>query len=186
MRKVLLFSILALIASPLVQVDCQNSIENTGTVEVSASVLKTAEWSGFDYKGTLDKALTGNAIAIQNFIKFHSVVDGVEGISHGVSCLEMIPNVGDETFASACLNVNPKLFKIVLDRLMLAQGRTKKEALRQSLTNWAPLTWSVLNGNGLPATESKISPEDKQKNVEDSQPKLKLLEATDKGTKGKN
>ncbi len=102
MKKVLLFSILALIASPFVHVGCQNSMESTDTVEVSQSVLKTAEWSGFDYKGTLDKALGGDAIAIQDFLKFHSVVDGVEGINHGVACLEMNPIVGDETFASAC------------------------------------------------------------------------------------
>jgi hypothetical protein len=187
MKKVLLFSILALIASPFVHVDCQNSTKSTDTVEVSQSVLKTAEWAGFDYKGTLDKALGGDAIAIQDFLKFHSVVDGVEGINHGVSCLEMNPIVGDETFASACLNINPKLHKIVLERLVLAQGRTKKEDLRKSLTDWAPLTWSVLNGKGLPATESQLSPDAKQQNVDDSQPKLKLLAPSDKETvKGKN
>lgn len=179
MKKVLLFSILALIASPLAHVGCQNSMEASGTVEVFSAVLKTAEWSGFNYKGTLDKALTGDAAAIQNFIKFHSVVDGVDGINHGVSCLETIPIVGDEAFASACLNVNIKLHKIVLDRLVLAQGRTKKEGLRKSLTDWAPLTWSVLNGNGLPATEGQISPDEKQKLINDSAPKLKLVVPSD-------
>lgn len=150
MKKVLLFSILALIASPLVQVGCQNSMEGSGTVEVSPAVLKTAEWAGFDYKGTLDKALAGDAMSIQKFLKFHGTVDGVEGISHGVSCLEMIPIVGDEVFAGACLNLSANLHKVLLDRLMQAQGRTKKEELRKSLTNWAPLTWSVINGKGMP------------------------------------
>ncbi|MCC6414202.1 MAG: hypothetical protein IT270_21550 [Saprospiraceae bacterium] len=168
MKKVLLFSILALIVLPFVPVSSQTPVENSGPVEVSPSVLKTAEWAGFDYKGTLDKALAGEPIAIQNFIKFHAVVDGSEGIKHGVTCLELIPIVGDQAFAIASLNVNPKLHKLLLDRLMLAQGRTKKEALRQSMTNWAPLTWSVINGKGFPVyeVEGQVPPDVQQKMLE--------------------
>jgi hypothetical protein len=34
----------------------------------------------------------------------------------------------------------------MLERLPLAQGRTKVETLKKPLSEWAPLTWAVLNG----------------------------------------
>jgi hypothetical protein len=175
MKKTALFGILALLALPFAQVNCQTSLESPGTVETFPNVLKTAEWASFDYKGILNMALTGDPVSIQKFIKFHATVDGVEGINHGVTCLEMVPLVGDEAFAGACQDLNPRLLKLALDRFMLAQGKTKKEELRQSMTNWAPMTWSVFNGKGLPASANTFNqeiPEEKKKdaNAADVQP----------------
>ena len=133
----------------------QTPVKDSADIAVSEGVLKLADWAKFDYRNQLDKAKTGDLEAVKALIDFHSVADGVDGINHGVTCLELIPVIGDETFASAIPVFKPKLKKLLLERLMLAQARTKKEALRQSLTNWAPASWAVLNDQPLPESPEK-------------------------------
>jgi hypothetical protein len=60
--------------------------------------------------------------------------------------LELIASDGDNPFAGALFLSKPKLRSVILDRLQLAQGRTKKEALRKPMSEWAPNTWDVLHG----------------------------------------
>jgi len=181
MKKSMVLILLVCIAAPFTRVFSQNTTEGSPKVSVFPGVLKAAEWAGFDYNGTLNKALTGDYYAVQKLLDFHTVVDGANGINHGVTCLEIIPIIGDELFATGCSYMKPKLQKTALDRIILGQGRTQKEELRQSLTNWAPLTWSVLNGNGMPVIDKgEVKP------VE-APPLLKLIPINvSESEKGKN
>ncbi len=128
-------------------------------IEVFQNVLKMADIASFKYKEVLSKAKTGDIGAIKQMLDFHKVVDGADALNHGVTCLELLSLAGDGQFASAVSLCKPKLKELVLERLMLAQGRTKKPFLRQSLTNWAPITWAYLNGIKIPTQEQKPEPE---------------------------
>lgn len=125
--------------------NAQNTTENTD-VEVSESVLKTAEWARFEYKEVLAQAKGGNIVAIKKLLDFHGTVDGVDALKHAVTCLELIPVAGDENFAAAVSTCHLKLKRLLLERITLAQGRTKKESLRKSMADWAPVSWAYLNG----------------------------------------
>lgn len=131
-----------------------SAVFGQGKVYVSKNVLKTAEWADFKYNDVLKKSLTGDQTSIMSFVKFHAVVDGVEGVEHGVSCLEMIPLVGDQTFGSSILLSKPKLKTLLRDRLVLAQMKTQKAELKKPIESWAPITWAIMNG--LPMPESEI------------------------------
>lgn len=120
-------------------------------VYISKEVLKTSEWANFAYKDVLKKAIAGDESSITAFFKFNNAVDGVQGIDHNITCLEMIPLATDDKVASALLPTVPNLKKVVLDRIMLAQGKTKKADLQKPLESWAPKTWAVLNNLPLPA-----------------------------------
>lgn len=138
-------------------------------VYVSKSVLKTADWAGFKYNEVLKKSMTGDQNALNQFFKFSSVVDGVEGIDHAVTCLELIPLASDQNVSSSLLLANDKLKKLILDRLVLAQSKTKKAELRQAIQSWAPFTWAALNH--LPAPVNKLDDAkvlEKAKRVDDS------------------
>lgn len=115
-------------------------------VETFQKVMKTAEVANFDYKTNLENAKKSDETAIHKMFEFHRMVDGVDGLNHAVTCLEIIPLAGDKASAAAAYRCSPKLRKLLVERLMLAQARTKKTFLRQSLTNWAPGTWAYLNG----------------------------------------
>ncbi len=115
-------------------------------IEVSDNVVKVADWANFRYREVLASAKTGDQSAIQKFLEFSGTVDGVDALNHAVSCLELIAAASDFPFSMACVSLKPKLKKVLLERLMLAQVRTKKIELRDSLTHWAPSTWAVLNG----------------------------------------
>lgn len=123
-------------------------------VFISKDVLKTAEWADIKYKDLVKKASAGNKSSITTLFDFHRFVDGVEGLDHGVTCLELIPLAGDKAVAQSIYILKPKLKKVVLDRLILAQGRTQKVELREALSKWAPMTWEVVNGRPLPAAAS--------------------------------
>lgn len=115
-------------------------------VETFQKVLKVADLANFKYKDHLAHAKTGDVTSIYQLLDFHRMVDGVDGLNHAVTCLELIPLAGDKAFGAAVYRCSPNLRKLLLDRLMLAQVRSKKTFLRQSLTNWAPATWAYLNG----------------------------------------
>ncbi len=133
-----------------------DSLMKNYQVEVFGNVLKMADLAGTPYKDLLAKAQTGDIDAIYKLLDFHRVVDGADALNHAVTCLELIPVTSDEVFASAAHRCSPKLRKVVLDRLMLAQVRSKKTFLRQSLTNWAPITWSILRAQ--PVTSPTTQP----------------------------
>ena len=120
--------------------------ENYNGIVVFTKVLKTAEWSNFKYKETLDLAKKGDIKAIKSFLEFSSVVDGTESLQHATTCLELIPFTTDEKMGVAIYSLKPKLKKALLPRFTLATGRTKKETLQKPLLEWAPLTWKGLNG----------------------------------------
>lgn len=123
-----------------------DSLMHNYQLEMFQNVLKTADLANFKYKDLIESAKTGDVTSIYKLLDFHRMVDGVDGLNHAVTCLELIPLTGDKAYAAAVYRCSPKLRKLLTDRLMLAQVRTKKTFLRQSLTNWAPATWAYLNG----------------------------------------
>lgn len=143
MRSILFVVILASLLSPTL-LKAQKSPNHD--VEISGSVLKTAEWAGFKYKETLEKVIAGDQKATKDFLEFSGTVDGTEALQHAVTCLELIPLAGDEKIGSIIYILKPKLKSVLLDRFQLAQGRTKKTELLKPMQEWAPLTWKALNG----------------------------------------
>jgi hypothetical protein len=148
------FSICALV--PVFNAGCQN-VNVVPEVEISEAVLNTAKTFDFKYMEVLTKAKTGDVQSIFDFLHFHKYVDGIEGLSHGVTCLELIPYATDAKFSLACVMAKPALRKVVADRLASAQGNTKKEALRKPLKEWAPMTWAALNNVATAGSDLKIS-----------------------------
>ncbi|MBK8193871.1 MAG: hypothetical protein IPK76_11940 [Lewinellaceae bacterium] len=165
--KNVFFRVIILISLPLSGAFCQNTTTDTvPDIEIFDHVLKTADWAKFKYKDVLERAKGGDYMAIRDFLNFHATVDGVDGLNHAVTCLELIPVAGDEKFAAGVAFCSENLRKVLIDRFILAQGRTKKTALRQSMTDWAPNTWEYLNGRTTathmseekkPGTESSSS-----------------------------
>ena len=123
-----------------------DSLMRNYQVETFQNVLKTADLANFNYKEMIENAKAGDVTSIYKLLDFHRMVDGVDGLNHAVTCLELIPLTGDKAFAAAVYRCSPKLRKLLTDRLMLAQVRSKKTFLRESLTHWAPATWAYLNG----------------------------------------
>jgi hypothetical protein len=132
-----------------------DSVMRNYDVEVFQNVLKMADLVRFQYKDAVAKSKSGEIASMYKLLDFHRVVDGVDALNHAVTCLELIPLAGDQNFAAAVSICQPKLKTLLLERLMLAQARTKKTFLRQSLTNWAPVTWEYLNGRTVELKSSK-------------------------------
>lgn len=159
MRKEILRLTICLLAFPVLTASAQDTaataVAVNKDVKVYDNVLKTAEWAGFKYEDALARAKNGDVMATWEMLEFHAIVDGVEGLNHAVTCLELIPIVGDVSFARAVSACKPKLKQLLGERLVLAQGRTKKEELRKSLTDWAPYTWAFLTDQSIaiPAPE---------------------------------
>jgi hypothetical protein len=122
-----------------------DSIMRKHEVEIFQSVLKVADVAKFKYMDAMASAKAGDVSSMQKLLDFNRVVEGVDALNHAVTCLELIPVAGDHIFGTAVYLCPPKLKEVLLERLMLAQGRTKKLYLRQPLANWAPSTWSYLN-----------------------------------------
>jgi hypothetical protein len=115
-------------------------------VTVFESVLSTAGWANFKYTDQLSLAKQGDYKATLKLLEFSGTVDGKAALDHSVTLLELILSGGDLPFAAAVNMAKPKLKTVLLDRLQLAQGRTKKLELQKPLSEWAPTTWEVLNG----------------------------------------
>jgi hypothetical protein len=127
-----------------------DSLMKNYDVEVFQSVVKLADQLGYKYSDMLSKAKTGDAAAIFQMLDFHRIVEGKDALNHAVTCLEILPLAGDDAFASAVTMCKPKLVQVLLERIMLAQGRSKKTFLRQGMGAWAPTTWAILNGQAPP------------------------------------
>lgn len=126
-------------------------------VEVFQNVLKMAEWASFKYMEVLEQAKKGDVNAIYKMLDFHRYVDGKDALNHGVTCLELLPLAGDEAYAKAVSMCKLKLREVVKERLMLAQGRTKKGFLQQQpIETWAPWTWNHLNEKEPPLPEKVV------------------------------
>lgn len=115
-------------------------------IEISSAVLKTAEWAGFPYMETIDKAQSGDIDAIRKFFEFSGTVDGVEALQHAVTCLELSALLADDRVGWAITRLKPRLKTVLLERFQIAQSRTKKEALHKPMQQWAPGIWKALNG----------------------------------------
>lgn len=162
MKKGLFGALFVLLLFQLADVGCQNPSTASADkdVYVAPSLLKLADWANYKYLDKLKAAKGGNPRTIQMFLDFHGTADGIDGLNHGVACLELIPIVGDENFASACAGCNPKLRALLLERLLLAQGRTEKTELQKPMAEWAPKTWEVLQGKSTAATPDPEKPKD--------------------------
>lgn len=166
MKKTVFNSLIIIFLAPAFHLFGQN-------VYISKSVLKTADWANFEYKDILKKAIAGDENAIQQLFKFNNAVDGVEGIEHNVTCLELIPLASDFKVANALLFAKPKLKQVVLSRIILAQGRTQKPDLKKPMESWAPRTWAVLNNKPMPYTppsEQEIAEKQKKAAVSATKP----------------
>ena len=162
MKKELFGWLLALLVAPLIDAGCQNASSSKNKnpdIAISPGVLNVAEWAKFDYKGVLAKAKAGDRQAMVQFLEFHSIVDGTDGLDHGTACLELIPFVQDFEYAKAIQQCSPKLRKLLLERFVLAQSRTKNTALHQPIAHIAPNTCAALNDQPLP---DKVHPNREQ------------------------
>ena len=118
-------------------------------VYMSDAVVSTADQIDFAYKNTVKKAAGKDAEAIVKLMEFSRVLDGAEAIEHARTMLELIPVASDKTFALAIQNMNPKLKKVILDRMQNAQKKTAVEALKKPMKDWAPYAWETLNNRPL-------------------------------------
>ncbi|MFN0173337.1 MAG: hypothetical protein ACKVU0_01725 [Saprospiraceae bacterium] len=151
MRSIFLLAFVSFLLSPS---KFHAQTDKKSDIEVSSAVLKTAEWANFKYMENLNLAKTGDVKAIKAFLEFSGTVDGVESLEHATTCIELIPFSSDMVSGAVISTLKPKLQKVLLERFVLAQGRTKKEALRKPLQEWAPLCWKALNGEKVAALES--------------------------------
>ncbi len=111
----------------------------------SEDVIKTADQIEFRYKDVLKKATKQDSKAIIQLFEFSRILDGQEVLDHALTCLELIPEASDKVMAVSIEKLNSKLKKVSLDRLLKAQERTQKEALKKPIKSWAPYTWEALN-----------------------------------------
>lgn len=122
-----------------------DSIMRNHEIEVFQSVLKIADLANFKYMDAVASAKAGDVSSMHKLLDFNRVVEGVDALNHAVTCLELIPVAGDHIVGAAVYLCSPKMREVLLSRLILAQGRTKKTYLRESLSKWAPSTWSYIN-----------------------------------------
>jgi hypothetical protein len=141
-KKTILQVLTLALLAPMVHVSCQNAEK----IEVSDSAVKMAKTFGFDYGQLLDKAKLGATQDLVNFIDLHRYLDEMDGTNHGTTTLELISVVGDDVFANAVWRLKPGLRRLLQERLVQGQARTKKEALKKSMSEWAPITWNALQG----------------------------------------
>ncbi len=138
MKKVLLLNLIAFFLLPL-------GAFAQKKVYMSDDVQKTAAQIRFDYKGMVKKAAAKDESAVKQLFEFSRILDGAETIDHAVTCLELIPQATDEVVANAIAPLNPKLKKVLLQRMIQAQQQTTKADLKKPLEKWAPMTWDAIN-----------------------------------------
>ncbi len=153
MRKILIFSCALALAFAFAQ--CGFNVEPE--VTVSETVVKSAKELKFDYVEVLEKARKGDQEAIKQFYDFHRLADGVDGLQHGITCLELIPFAGDTNVAEACAKFKPGLKKLIFERLVYAQANTQKEALKKPLEQNFPSVYKAFNIVIQPDTLQKDS-----------------------------
>lgn len=137
MRIKIMFSVLLIAATA--------RFAGAQSVFVADEVLKTARWAHFEYKDVMAKVKKGDRHAVKRFLEFHRMLDGQECVLHAITCLELILPASDDEYAWGVSMLSPNMKKVVLERIIQAQGRTGKEKLRKKMAEWAPNTWLALN-----------------------------------------
>ncbi len=149
MKNSLSFLFFVLFLSISLTPSCQsNKVSAPGgkSVFISQDVLKTAKWAEFDYKTKLDQSLRGNVTAMQEFFEFMTYVDDKQRIEHAVTCLEIIPVVGDQVFSTAVQNLKPKFRDVFRAQIQIAMGKTENPEIKgKQITELYPYTWGALN-----------------------------------------
>lgn len=153
MRKILIFSCALALALAFAQ--CGLNVEPE--VTVSEAVVQSAKELKFDYVEVLEKARKGDQEAVTKFFDFHRLADGVDGLQHGITCLELIPFAGDANVAEACSKFKPGLKKLIFERLVYGQANTKKEDLKKPLEQNFPSVYKAFNIVIQPDTLQKDS-----------------------------
>jgi hypothetical protein len=123
--------------------------DSTG-VFISQSVLEVSNTLHFKYYDFLKKAKNSDQDALKELLLFHKSIDGTDALNHSVTCLELIPVANDENFALTVRRLNPKLKSILLDRILMAQSRTRRKELQKPMDTWAPMSWAALNDKPIP------------------------------------
>lgn len=156
MKNNLFVCVFALIMMATVHANGQNEAKNDGLsykgsdIVVAESLLKFSEQMKFKYMDVLQKAIAGDRTSIKALLEYHGTTDGKDAINHAVTCLELILVANDENYAYAAKYLKPNLKKLLLDRFVIAQGRTQKTGLLKPMKDWAPMTWASLNGLPIP------------------------------------
>ncbi len=133
-----IFIVLAFVASYCKPIEAE--------VTVFDNVVKSAKEQKFDYVAMLEKARKGDEKAIKEFFDFSRFADGLDGFDHATTCLELMPKANDVNVAKACSGMKPSLKRMLLERLAIAQSRTKKPELQSPpFEQQFPLTFAVLN-----------------------------------------
>lgn len=150
MQKILFVLTLLVLGAAACQQNQVTTNSNMSGIDVPPSVLKVAKDYQIDYQSILNRALKNDPTGLSDLLDFHRYAENVDGVQHGVVCLEIIPVVGDASFAEACKRINANRRKVVLDRLLLAQEKTSKADLKQPIQQWAPETWAALSPQPAP------------------------------------
>lgn len=135
------------------QAGCQTKVDSAsaakvnslGEISISDDALATAKWAKFDYIKTLDRAKTGDSLAVHELLEFHALVDHADAVGHSITCLELIPYVGDQKFAANLYNMPLNMRNLIRDRLMVAASKTKNESLK-NLAKSCPITLKAMEG----------------------------------------
>lgn len=159
MKNSMIFCLALCLMFPFSRVRCQSDTHSTviGQITVAPSLVKFAGQMGFKYNEVLEKAKKGDIDAIKAMMEFHGTADGVDGLNHAQTCLELIPVASDLRVSQACRNLKPKLKELLIERFNLAQSRTQIADLKKPLKDWAPQTWGALNNQLVACPECEAS-----------------------------
>lgn len=116
---------------------------------ITPDLLRLAELTKMDYKGTLDKCRKGDEHAIADFLDFFRIVEQRSATDHALVVLAMIPDAGDGQVANVVKMQKDKLKVLIREQLVAAQPGAAKAELRTSMETWAPRTWAALNNKVL-------------------------------------
>lgn len=160
-----------LIALFLVQ-GCKTSTttHDKNGISISENVLKTADWAGYKYKATLEKAKANDNDAIKSLLLFHGTLDGVERLEHTTTCVELAALLGDRRVAEAIVAINnPRLNDVLKSSVQMAMTKTTNPELQNKpFENRFPLMWLAVNGQQLPQEISEGEQIRKQRQMEEA------------------
>lgn len=137
-----------------------DSSRDKNGIYISEKVLKTADWAGYKYKETLQKAANNDNDAIKSLLLFYGTIDGTERIDHTITCVELAALLGDRRVAEAIVALNnPRLTKVIKDNVNMAMAQTTNPDLQNKpFESRFPLMWLAINDQQLPqeVTEGEL------------------------------